>query len=107
MIAFLFLSLLALSPLVVSAQSYSGQTFAGLVRLIVGYINLIIPILVSLTVLVFLYNLMKYVWTAGDSKYHKESIGYIGWSLLGMLVLFGVWGILSVISMTLFGTTPR
>ncbi|MCE9644045.1 hypothetical protein K8Q93_02280 [Candidatus Parcubacteria bacterium] len=95
-------------PLLAFAQQrsgYSGQTFAGLVRVIVGYINPIASILISLTMLVFLYNLMRYVWTAGDSKEHGEAIRSIGWSLLGLLVLFGMWGILSIASATLFGTS--
>jgi hypothetical protein len=103
-----FISLsLALLPFLALAQqrSYSNQTFAGLVGAIVGYINMIIPVLASLTVLVFLLNLMRYVWTAGDSKSHQAAISSIGWSLLGLLVLFGVWGILSIMSMTLFGTS--
>ena len=93
------------APLIAFAQtnSYSGQTFAGLVNGIVSLINPIASLLISLTVLVFLYNLMRYIWTAGDSHSHGEAMRGIGYSLLGLFVLFAMWGILSIARFTLFG----
>ncbi|HYF10170.1 MAG TPA: hypothetical protein VD967_01015 [Candidatus Paceibacterota bacterium] len=95
-----------LAPLAAFAQqsAYSGQTFASLVGKVVSYVNPIASLLISLTVLVFLYNMMRYVWTAGDSKEHGEAARSIAWSLLGLFVLFAMWGIISIAAMTLFGT---
>ncbi|HYF10086.1 MAG TPA: hypothetical protein VD967_00565 [Candidatus Paceibacterota bacterium] len=96
-----------LAPLAAFAQqsSYSRQTFASLVNGIVSFVNPLVSLLVSLTILIFLYNMMRYVWTAGDSKEHGEAARSIGWSLLGLFVLFAVWGIISLAAMTLFGSS--
>lgn len=87
----------------IERSDYSGRTFADLVDMLVSFVNPLAALLVSLTVLIFLINLARYVWTAGDSKHHEEALSYIGWSLLALLVMFGLWGFVNLVTFTLFG----
>jgi len=82
-------------PLLVSAQSLQDiiTTFRSAV-------DVLIPLLMGLCVAVFLWGLVKYMWSAGDSGKQTEAKGYIIYGLIGIFVLVAFWGIVSFIALT-------
>lgn len=61
-------------------------------------INPIIGVLFGVALVVFLYGLVQYLWKShGDPSAIKEGSRHIGWGLVGMFIMFSVFGFLQII----------
>jgi predicted Na+-dependent transporter len=80
----------------------SGMSVAGFVAEIIGVINAIIPVLISVALIFFFYGLIKYIYNAGDARGHGQSKELILWGLAALFVLMSLWGILDFAQMALF-----
>lgn len=70
---------------------------------IIGIINtIIVPTIFALAFLVFIYGVVKYFFLQGDEDTKREEgRQFILWGLLGMVVLFSVWGLVNMLLSTL------
>jgi hypothetical protein len=81
---------------------------------IIGIINVVIaPVIFALAFLVFIYGVVKYFFirpsgaeSFGDRGGYGEGRQFILWGLIGMVVLFSVWGFVNLMLSTL-GIMPR
>jgi hypothetical protein len=85
------LSVLAV-PAIAGAQSIGG--ILGLLAQANDLINRLIPFIIALTVLIFLWGIFKFVIAGGDGEARKEAQGYIIWGVVALFVMVSVWGIL-------------
>ena len=86
-----FFILLTLSPALVFA---APQNFGELINLFLDLIYALVPVIVGLSFLVFLRGLALFVWSAGDTKKHDEGKNIMIWGIVGLFVMFSLWGIL-------------
>ncbi len=98
---------LLLAPALASAQTISG--LLGLLATANDLINRLIPFIIALTVLVFLYGIFKFVISGGDSEARKEAQGYIIWGVVALFVMVSVWGLVNILvrSVNLDNTAPN
>lgn len=89
-IYFLFLTL----PVITFAVT-TPINFKGVIDLIIGLIQIIIPILLSLSVLAFVWGLAKFVLNSGDAKSHAEGKQFMQWSIIALFCMVTVWGIIA------------
>ena len=61
------------------------------------FINRLVPFVISLTVLVFLWGIFKYLTAQGDSDSRKEALGYITWGVVSLFVMVSVWGLVNIL----------
>ena len=78
------------------------MTFANFVTTIVGLINwVLVPLIFALAFLSFLWGVFNYFFLgATDEAKQKEGREFVVWGLLGLVVLFSVWGLVNVLLMT-------
>jgi hypothetical protein len=84
------------------------MTFAQLVNQIINIINtIVVPLIAALAFFVFVYGVVKYFFlnNEGDEKKMKEGKEFIFWGILGLVVLFSVWGFVNLLLSTL-GISP-
>ncbi len=96
---YLGLSAATLLPFMALAQG--GTPLETLLDTVKRVVDIIIPILMALAVLVFLYGIVKYITASGDAEGQKEARGYIIYGLIGIFVLVAFWGIVAFIAGTL------
>ncbi len=79
------------------------MTFAKFVEGIVGTINIVVvPIIFTLCFLVFIWGVVSYFFLHGDEDTKREEgRQFILWGVIGMVVLFAVWGIVRILLSTL------
>ena len=79
------------------------MTFAQLVNQIIGVINtVVVPFIGALAFLVFIWGVVKYFFfSAGDETKLAEGRQFIFWGILGIVVLFSVWGFVNLLLSTL------
>lgn len=93
-----------LFPALVSAQSvsftYVNSFFNGLNGL---FRNILLPLLMAIAVLVFVWNVVKYfIWSADDPSGRETARAYILYALLGLVFIVAVWGFVAII-LSFFG----
>jgi uncharacterized protein with PQ loop repeat len=75
--------------------------FAGLVDSILGVFNIILPVLVAVSLVLFFYGIVQYVYSQ-DNKKHGP---IILWSLVALFIMLSLWGILRILENTFLGGT--
>jgi len=75
---------------------------------IIGALNIIVvPIIITLAFLVFVWGVIKYFFIHGnDETQRTEGRQFILWGIIGMAVIFSVWGLVAMMLSTL-GILPR
>jgi hypothetical protein len=70
---------------------------------IIGIINtVIVPVIFALAFLVFIWGVMNYfIFSGGDEGKRSEGRQFAFWGILGMVVLFSVWGFVNLMLSTL------
>lgn len=98
------LLLCILSLPLVSHAAPAPRDFAGLVGMIVNMIMLIIPLLFTLTLIVFIVGIVKaWILNGGDPTAVGEGKKMAVAGVVGFVVMVGVWGIISLVRYTFFG----
>ncbi len=97
---FIFMGLVLVSPsLVLAADAFS------IVGTIGQWLGFIIPILITLAVVWFIWGVITYI-IAGDEEKKKKATGMIIGGLIGLFVIVAFWGIIRLVTNT-FGVGPE
>lgn len=83
---------------VVTGTAHPGLTFAQIVNeKIVPFVNnIIIPLLYILAFMFFIIGVARYFFTGGEENREKGR-AFVLWSLIGMVAIFGIWGVVKVL----------
>ncbi len=84
------------------------MTFAETVNQLIVIVNtIVVPFIATLAFFSFLYGILKYFFfnNKGDEGKMKEGKDFAFWGILGMVVLFSVWGFVNLLLSTL-GINP-
>lgn len=75
------------------------MTFAHFVQSILSLINqVVVPLIFTLAFLTFIWGIFNYFIFGGDDVTKQESArSFMLYGLLGMVVLFSVWGLVSIL----------
>lgn len=107
-IKYLVVPALMFSPAVVFAQQLfeSAGSTNGIDRLlnqVDGLIVRLIPTLVSLAVLLFLWGVLKYVFAKSDPD-KKDARNFMIWGIVGLFVMVSIWGLVRILGDVVFGS---
>ena len=92
-------------------MSGTGTTFRQLVGSgdtgVIGFLNtVVVPVIFALAFLVFVWGVVNYFFfSEADENKRVEGRQFILWGVIGMVVLFSVWGLVNLLLSTL-GLTP-
>lgn len=83
--------------------------FVSLINMASNLISRLIPTIIALTVLVFLWGVFKLISSGGDGDARKEGLGYMWWGVVALFVMVSVWGLVNVLvrSFALNNTAPE
>ncbi len=70
---------------------------------VIGVVNtVIVPVIFALVFLVFIWGVVKHFFiSSDDEKSRGEGRQFIFWGIIGMVVLFSVWGFVNLLLSTL------
>ncbi|MEI6042619.1 MAG: hypothetical protein WCQ00_03590 [bacterium] len=72
----------------------------GLLAQATDFTNRLIPFIIGLTVLFFLWGIFRLVFSAKDSEARTEARGYIIWGIIALAVMVSVWGLVNLLTST-------
>ncbi len=73
-------------------------TVSGILGRIHSVMQIIVPIIMTLALLYFLWGLSKYVLGAGNDEAQKEGRSMIIHGIIALFVMAAVWGLVAVLS---------
>ncbi len=74
------------------------ENFTGLIYFFLDYIKLIIPLVAALTVVVFLFGLVKFIaLVGGNEKEIENGRRLMIYGLVGLLVMVSFWSIITIL----------
>lgn len=86
------------APLFASAQTANLSYFTSLINSISGIINTLIPIVLALALLMFLWGMFQYfIFGADDEGKRETGRSYMVYALIGLAVMVSVWGIVNLL----------
>lgn len=91
--------LLILTPVTTLAAATS---FDGLVTQLLNYIKLLVPFIIALALLVFLWGIFKLVFAGGSEVDVKEGTKFMTWGVVSLFVMVSVWGLVAILTKTFF-----
>lgn len=83
-----------LLPMLVLAAGEQLKTLLGNIN---SAINLIIPFLLGLAGLVFIWGVFQFITSAGDEEKRKSGRDFIIYGLVGFVIMVGFWGLVNIL----------
>ena len=76
------------------------ENFKALINdiFIAGLLRPLIPFLIGLGVVVFIYGVITLMFSEGDKK--EEGKQYMLWGIIGIFVMVSVWGLVAILQST-------
>jgi uncharacterized sodium:solute symporter family permease YidK len=81
---------------------FAADGISGLLEQVMGVITSLIPIVIAIAVLVFLWGVLQYV-VAKDEDKQKEARGVMLYGIIALFVMVSVWGFVNLLGTTIFG----
>ena len=78
------------------------MTLSDLVSKTIGLINLIIPVIIALGMVMFMWTAVRYVRQAGGEG-ASEVRGQLLWGIIALFVIFTIWGLVNILCLTFLG----
>jgi hypothetical protein len=70
---------------------------AFLSKVVVQIVNPLILLLAALAFVAFLWGIVQFIYHADDAEKRSEGRETIVWGLVGLVIIFGVYGILNLL----------
>ena len=82
----------------------SSITITSIFQRLSQVFNLIIPLLVLLATVVFIWGVVKYITAGGNEKKLEEAKSVIVWGIIALAVMLTAWVFVAVLIDAIFGT---
>ena len=94
----IFLTIVSIvSPFRVFAQDIPASALSFMGKLYNVILNPIIALLFALAFAYFIWGVVKYVWSGEQESMREDGRRSILWGVIGMFIMFGVFGIMRLI----------
>src|SRR5680860_939356 len=82
-----------------------AQTIGTLITEVQNLVGSLIPLLIGLGLIGFLYGLVIYIFKAGNEGEAERGKQIMFWGVIALFVMVSVWGIVTVLQTSLFSGT--
>ena len=83
-------------PFLVFAQ----QTLTGILNIVGGIFRLVIPFIITLALIYFLWGVATYIMNSGDEEARKTSRAVMIHGIIALFVIISVWGLVAILNST-------
>lgn len=81
-------------------HAQQGPTIKSVIYDLTGLLEGLIPVLVSVALLVFIYGLSEYIFQAGDQGAVEAARNRMIAGVIGLFVIAAVWGLVQIVGTT-------
>jgi TRAP-type C4-dicarboxylate transport system permease small subunit len=87
-----------LLPVMVLAADPDLGFFASLVAQIQNIVNILIPLVIAIGLLFFIWGLVQYIAASGDEAAKEEGKRKMIWGVIALFVIVTVWGLVALLN---------
>ena len=98
------LSLALIFAIAVPSLVLAQGNLPELNKRLLEFVNGAIKVLVALTVLVFIFGVIRYIAAGGDPQATKNARSLILWAVIGFALILGIWGVARFFLVGIFGS---
>lgn len=84
------------------AATNGGKTALQLLKEVTGVINSLVPIVIGLGILVFLWGILRYVLSKSDGG-KGEGRTFMLWGIIALFVMVSIWGLVNILQSSFLG----
>ena len=84
------------APFLVFAQ----QTAQGILLVIASIFDIVIPFIITLALIYFLWGVATYIMNSGDEEARKTSRAVMIHGIIALFVIISVWGLVAILNST-------
>lgn len=95
MLAVLFSTLLVYPNKTLAARTFE-ELVSGPGGIVSFFDKFVVPLLYAVMFLVFMFGMVRYFFTGGEENREKGK-QFVLWALVGMVVVFSVWGLVNLL----------
>ena len=93
--------LLGISGFLLPSIAFAApQTFSDLVHFFIGYINFIIPMVITAAVVLYMRNTATGLYDLSRGKANPDWKASMVWGIVILTMMVSLWGILTIIGVT-------
>lgn len=74
-----------------------AKTIEDVIGVVSDILNVLVPFLIAIAVVVFLYGVIKYVTAGGDEAKRTEGRNTMIYGIIGLFVMVAVWGLVNIL----------
>ena len=78
------------------------MTFATLIGYIIDLLNELVRLLMIVSLLGFIWGLVRFTYNAGDSKARSEGRQIMVWGTIALFGMTTVWGLVAIVKSVFF-----
>lgn len=82
---------------------FKFNSFREFASSLIDLANYVMPLLIGLALVVFLYGMVKYVGSASSEANKTDGKEIIVWGVLALSVMVGMWGFIAIVRTFFFG----
>jgi len=82
------------------ALAATDQNLESVIKVIAGYLDLALKLLMGFAVLMFVWNVVRYFIFKADETNRGQAAQYVMWSLVGFFVILSIWGLVNILLAT-------
>lgn len=79
----------------------AAQDVFAFMDTVIDWLLMLIPVLMSLAVVYFLWGLVKFIKNAADEKQHEDGKNIMVWGMIALFVMTAIWGIIGYLQYSL------
>ena len=72
----------------------------GILNIVRKILNTLIPILITLGIIYFIYGVIQYMINANDSAKREEGRNFMIWGIVALFVITSIWGLVKLLAGT-------
>lgn len=99
---------LAFAPALAMAQSnFDTAWLTATIDSLINLIGALIPLLIAIAVLYFIWGVVQFIAAAGDESARAEGKTKMIWGIVGLFIIVSVWGLVALLQGIFdFGADP-
>ena len=87
------ITLFTIFPLVTFARDLGKVVDSALMA-----IDALIPLIIGLALLAFMWGLVTYIWRGDDTKSREEGQQFMLWGIVGLTVMVSFWALIAIMA---------
>lgn len=93
------IALVGLGAVFAPFLAFAQTTLSTMISTASGIVNMVIPVLIALAIVFFIYGIVMYV-ISSDEEGKKKAKSHIIYGIIGLLIIVAMWGLVAIINTT-------